>query len=237
MRFAPVFCVPFLCVLSCSSAPKPPVDTGSDAVGNGDGDGGSGSPSTDGPKPPDGPGMSTDAGMSSDPGGDGDAQPGEGGPGHEDASTSTPDFTDTARCKAPGLVWKSGAKTMYESYPEPGSVECIEFSGCKYEGLFSACSGKKSEAWVAAHNIVAVFPDFDDLELHDLCLRMGDKVIVATVYDQCADDDCDNCCTDHKGAANQLIDVEEYTEQRWGVLRDGDVEWADLGPTQGAGCE
>ena len=58
---------------------------------------------------------------------------------------------------------------------------------------------------------------------------------MATVYDQCGDHDCNGCCTDHKGDADQLIDLEIYTHERFGV-EDGDVEWADLGPTQGMGC-
>ncbi len=147
-----------------------------------------------------------------------------------------PHYDDVSRCADPKLVWKTGAKTMYESYPAPGSRECIEFSGCDYVGLFSACPDKKSETWVAAHNIVAVFPDFQNLQLHDLCLRQGNKVIVATVYDECADSDCDGCCTEHQRDRQQLIDVEKYTEARWGVLTDSDVEWADLGPTRSGAC-
>jgi hypothetical protein len=143
---------------------------------------------------------------------------------------------DPARCNDPGLVWSSGAKTHYESYPEPGSRECIEFSGCKYEGLFAACEQKRSLEWVASHNIVAVFPDFGSLELHDICVRGPDgELIVATVLDTCGDHDCDGCCTDHKGDADQLIDLEVHTNDRFGA-EDGRVEWADLGPTEGGGC-
>lgn len=149
---------------------------------------------------------------------------------------STASGDDTSLCDDPNLVWKTARKTNYTSYPEPGSEECIEFNGCMWEGLFAACNGKKSEEWVASHNIAAVFPDFGELRLHDLCLRQGTKRIVVTVLDTCGDSDCDGCCTRNKGDADLLIDLESYTNERWGVP-DGRIEWADLGPTRGSGCD
>lgn len=138
-------------------------------------------------------------------------------------------------CADPNLVWKSANKTNYTSYPDPGSEECIKFNGCTWAGQFAACNDKKPEAWVSSHNIVAAFPDFNALELHDLCLRKGTKTLVVTVLDTCGDSDCDGCCTQNKGNADQLIDIESYTNDRWGVP-DGRIEWADLGPTKGDGC-
>ena len=138
-------------------------------------------------------------------------------------------------CDNPNLVWQSGAKTNFTSYPDPGSPECIQFSGCKYEGLFAACSQMESKSWVQAHNIVSVFPDFNQLQLHDVCLKSGSMTIVATVLDQCADSDCSGCCTQNRGSASELIDVESFTNDRWGV-GDGRIQWADLGPTTGSGC-
>ena len=102
--------------------------------------------------------------------------------------------------------------------------------------MFAACNDKKPESWVEAHNIVAAFPDFDTLELHDLCLKSADKTIVVTVLDTCADSDCDGCCTQNQADNDQLIDLESYTNQRWGV-DDGQIQWADLGPTTGDGCD
>jgi hypothetical protein len=139
-------------------------------------------------------------------------------------------------CAAPGLVWKTANKTTYTSYPDPGSEECIKYSGCEYEGMFAACDDTKPKSWVMSHDIVAAFPDFDTLQLHDLCLRSGSKTIVVTVIDTCGDSDCDGCCTENKGNADELIDIESFTDARWGV-EDGRIEWADLGPTQGGGCE
>ncbi len=143
---------------------------------------------------------------------------------------------DAAACQAAGLVWRSGRKTNYTSYPEPGSEECIAYSGCKYEGLFAACEGKRSEDWVRAHNIAAFFPGFGSMRLHDLCIRRGDRSMVVTVYDTCGDGDCNGCCTRNQGSAEALVDLEHYTNARFG-LADGPIEWADLGPTRSAGCD
>lgn len=142
---------------------------------------------------------------------------------------------DAAACESGSLQWRSANKTNYTSYPDPGSDECVKYNGCMWAGQFAACDGKKSEQWVAAHNIVAAFPGFASLKLHDLCLRARGKTIVVTVYDTCSDSDCDGCCTENRGRADQLIDVESYTEKRWGVA-DGPIEWADLGPTRSGGC-
>ena len=132
------------------------------------------------------------------------------------------------------MVWKTANKTNFESYPAPGSAECIEFNGCAYEGQFATCDGTFSLDFVKTHNIVAAFP-LKPLSLHDLCLKKGDKTIVVTVYDTCGDSDCNGCCTKNKGSQDELIDVEKYTDQRWGVA-DGVIQWADLGPTKGTGC-
>ncbi len=140
----------------------------------------------------------------------------------------------TTPCEDPDLVWKTGRKTNYTSYPEPGSEECIVYNGCTWAGQFAHCSGVRSEAWVASRDIAAVFPDAG-LAGHDLCLRAGERVMVVTAIDTCGDSDCDGCCTRNKGDADALIDLESYTNARWG-LADGAVEWADLGPNPSA-CE
>ncbi len=156
--------------------------------------------------------------------------------GHPNAGgTTAGGSSSTAVCNSAALTWKSANKTNYTSYPDPGSEECIKYNGCTWAGQFAACDGTKPEAWVAAHNIVSAFPDFSALKLHDLCLRKGQNTIVVTVLDTCADSDCSGCCTQNKGSATELIDIESYTDARWGVP-DGSIEWADLGPTTGSGC-
>ena len=98
-----------------------------------------------------------------------------------------------------------------------------------WAGWFAHCDEQQSEAWVAAHAIAAMFPD-TGYELHDICIRSGERTMIVTVYDTCGDDDCDGWCTRNKGEADALIDLESFTNARWG-LPDGDLEWADLGPT------
>jgi hypothetical protein len=137
----------------------------------------------------------------------------------------------------PGLTWKTANETNFTSYPAPGSAECIQFSGCQYEGQFAACPNTESQAWVMAHNIVSVFPDFNTLQLHDLCLHdpgTGQSIVV-TVLDQCSDSDCSGCCTQNKGGLDELIDVEINTYMRFNN-NDTPIKWADLGPTAGSGC-
>lgn len=138
-------------------------------------------------------------------------------------------------CADPGLSWKTAHKTNYTSYPDPGSEECIKYNGCTWAGQFATCSGKKSEAWVEAHDIAALFP-LGGYGLHDICIKSGTKTMVVTVYDTCGDSDCSGCCTQNKGSKDALVDLESYTNARWG-LPDGAIEWADLGPTTGSGCD
>ena len=45
--------------------------------------------------------------------------------------------------------WQSASLTNYESYPDPGSVECVQYNGCKWSGQFYGVRGKKSENWEA----------------------------------------------------------------------------------------
>ncbi|HXU83810.1 MAG TPA: hypothetical protein VN914_20590, partial [Polyangia bacterium] len=138
-------------------------------------------------------------------------------------------------CTSSNLTWKTASKTYYTSYPAPGSEECIVYSGCQYQGEFQECSQRKSKEWVMAHNIVAFFP-LGKMGLHDLCLKSGSKTIRVTVFDTCGDNDCNGCCTDNKGSADALIDLESYTNKRFGVA-DGRIQWADLGPTITKGCD
>ena len=149
--------------------------------------------------------------------------------------SGTATSTATSRCETPGLVWKTANKTEFTSYPDPGSEECIKYSGCQYEGMFAGCGPTMPLSWVQSHDIVSVFPDFATLKHRDLCLKSGSKTMVVLVIDTCADSDCSGCCTQNKGSANELIDIESFTAARFGVS-DGPIQWADLGPTKGDDC-
>jgi hypothetical protein len=126
------------------------------------------------------------------------------------------------------LDWKPARLTEFTSYPEPGSEECEEFSGCKYAGYFEFVDGQQTEEWVEAHNIAAVHSDdAGDYALKTLRVRHGDARIDVTVYDMCSDSDCDGCCTQNRGSAGFLVDLESYTYARFGV-DDDYVEFACL---------
>jgi hypothetical protein len=128
------------------------------------------------------------------------------------------------------LTWRPAEMTNFTSYPDPGSAECIQFSGCKYEGMFAAFGSEvKSMQWVMDHNIAAVHEkDFDNYVGKTLRLRQDGKMIDVVVYDECADTDCNGCCTrnaDRNGGF--LIDIEIFTFMRFGVP-EGPIEWACL---------
>jgi hypothetical protein len=119
--------------------------------------------------------------------------------------------------------------TTFTSYPDPGSEECTAYNGCTWAGQFAALDGKQTEQWVSEHNIVAVHSkDFDAYKLKTLRLRKDGREIDVTVYDMCSDSDCSGCCTENAQPSGNLIDVEKYTVERFGVTPDGEVEWTCL---------
>ena len=122
-------------------------------------------------------------------------------------------------------VWYQARLTWYQSYPEEGSEECLKFNGCEYAGLFAFADTKKSEEWVRENNIIAVHSAHARwLRLEQLRLRINPedttKEIVGTVYDMCADSDCNGCCTRNVGDAGYLIDLEISTLKRLGFTKD-----------------
>ncbi|WP_438033847.1 hypothetical protein [Sorangium sp. So ce204] len=128
-----------------------------------------------------------------------------------------------------GVVWQTASLTEFESYPDPGSEECIEYNGCTWAGQFAALDGKQPESWVRENNIAAVHSkDFERYKLKTLRLRKNGKEIDVKVYDMCADSDCSGCCTRNAQPSGYLIDIEKYTAQRFGVPASGQVEWRCL---------
>ncbi|WP_437751599.1 hypothetical protein [Sorangium sp. So ce1389] len=128
-----------------------------------------------------------------------------------------------------GVVWQTASLTEFESYPDPGSEECIEYNGCTWAGQFAALDGKQPESWVRENNIAAVHSkDFERYKLKTLRLRKDGKEIDVKVYDMCSDSDCSGCCTRNAQPSGNLIDLEKYTAQRFGVSASGQVEWRCL---------
>ncbi|HVR60564.1 MAG TPA: hypothetical protein VMU50_01630 [Polyangia bacterium] len=157
-------------------------------------------------------------------GGGGGGSSGSGGTSGADAPGGTGGMIDNAT-----LTWKAATLTDFTSYPDPGSAECIQFSGCMYEGMFAAFGDEvKSQQWVMDHNIASVHQkDFNMYVGRTLRLRKDDKMIDVVVYDECSDSDCNGCCTRNAMPSGFLIDIEKYTFMRFGVP-DGQIEWACL---------
>lgn len=121
--------------------------------------------------------------------------------------------------------WHRATLTNYESYPEPGSEECIAYNGCEWAGQFYGVDGKRSESWIASHNIVAIhLKDWRSFGNKFLQLRQGNRTIVVHALDACSDADCEGCCTANLGANKYLIDIEKFTMQRFGS-GEGDVDF------------
>ena len=113
--------------------------------------------------------------------------------------------------------WRRAALTNYESYPDPGSVECVKYNGCKWAGQFYGVNGKKSKKWVARNNIAAVHQKhWRRYGGKYLRLRQSSREIVVKVLDLCSDSDCNGCCTNNLGGDGYLIDIEKYTMERFG---------------------
>jgi hypothetical protein len=150
---------------------------------------------------------------------------GGGGGGSSSPDMSVPDMS--VPDMAGPLVWHKANLTNFESYPDPDSDECRLYHGCDYEGLFAFVDGQQSEAWVMAHNIIAVHSKDEQYALKTFRIKQGANQIDATVYDECADSDCSGCCTRNSQETGFLIDMEKYTMQRFGS-GDGIVDWACL---------
>ncbi len=115
--------------------------------------------------------------------------------------------------------------TNYNSYPEAGSEEAIMYNWATWEWQFYWLSDKKAESWVKANNIVAVhLKDWWKFWMKTLKLKQWNKEIMVKAYDACSDSDCDDCCTKNLWNNDYLIDIEEYTMQRFGSW-EWDVEF------------
>ena len=129
-------------------------------------------------------------------------------------------------------VWSKANLTWYISWPDPGSEECEVYNGCEWAGYFAGLPDQRTEEWVSEHNIISIHEkDWDKYKLKTFRLRQNGRTIDATVYDKCADSDCEGCCTQNAGELGFLIDIESYTCERLSGTKDGCdgvVEWTCL---------
>ena len=129
-------------------------------------------------------------------------------------------------------VWNKANLTWYISWPDPGSEECVVYNGCEWAGYFAGLPDQQTEEWVSEHNIISVHEkDWGKYKLKTFRLRQNGRTIDATVYDKCADSDCEGCCTQNAGELGFLIDIESYTCERLSGTKDGCdgvIEWTCL---------
>ena len=124
---------------------------------------------------------------------------------------------------AADTVWNKANLTWYISWPDPGSEECVVYNGCEWAGYFAGLPDQQTEEWVSEHNIISIHEkDWGKYKLKTFRLRQNGRTIDATVYDKCADSDCEGCCTKNAGELGFLIDIESYT------CCDGVIEWTCL---------
>ena len=97
-------------------------------------------------------------------------------------------------------VWNKANLTWYISWPDPGSEECVVYNGCEWAGYFAGLPDQQTEEWVSEHNIISIHEkDWGKYKLKTFRLRQNGRTIDATVYDKCADSDCEGCCTQNAG--------------------------------------
>lgn len=148
----------------------------------------------------------------------------------KEVEVQNPGSQDVSTTKVDAEVWRKANLTNYESYPLPGSPECVEFNGCTWAGMFAFLNDKQTLSWVKANNIISIHSkDAGKYKLKTFRIRQGSKQIDAKVYDNCADSDCNGCCTinANENGIGFLIDLEKYTVQRFGS-GSGIVEWRCL---------
>ena len=133
---------------------------------------------------------------------------------------------------AADTVWNKAYLTWYISWPDPGSEECVVYNGCEWAGYFAGLPDQQTEEWVSEHNIISIHEkDWGKYKLKTFRLRQNGRTIDATVYDKCADSDCEGCCTKNAGERGFLIDIESYTCERLSGTKDGCdgvIEWTCL---------
>ena len=150
----------------------------------------------------------------------------------ESVLESSSAMESTAAEPAADTVWNKANLTWYISWPDPGSEECVVYNGCEWAGYFAGLPDQQTEEWVSEHNIISIHEkDWGKYKLKTFWLRQNGRTIDATVYDKCADSDCEGCCTQNAGELEFLIDIESYTCERLSGTKDGCdgvIEWTCL---------
>lgn len=130
--------------------------------------------------------------------------------------------------------WSKASGTIYDSWPKPGSTECVDYDGCKWAGQFNSLDGgskqcccKNGAKWLDGGNgqYACRFPESlvkqfkmaatwnEDASLLGKKLKVKiagkSKAVNVNVLDVCKDADCDGCCSDNASNGKyKLLDLE-----------------------------
>eukprot|EP00798_Chlamydomonas_sp_ICE-L_P023707 gene23707-9249_t len=132
--------------------------------------------------------------------------------------------------------WSPAVGTIYDSWPKPGTVECVDYSGCHWAGQFSTVTagpakgpcapGAKMlnggtgvvecrwpEETVRSWSMASTYsrdPSLLQKKL-EVMVEGSTKVVTVQVLDVCADSDCEGCCKSNTGDRKwKLIDLEKW---------------------------
>lgn len=132
--------------------------------------------------------------------------------------------------------WSMAVGTAYDSWPKPGTKECVQYSGCKWAGQFSTKdAGSKApcktpakwlnggngvmgcrypelvvKSWSVAANFGKRYSLFNK-KVQVMVEGKPSKVVTVNVIDKCADADCGSCCSTNTGKGKYpLLDLEKW---------------------------
>ncbi|GLC60582.1 hypothetical protein PLESTB_001630300 [Pleodorina starrii] len=149
--------------------------------------------------------------------------------------SSTPPPPPTAVSGCPS-GWSAAVGTIFDSWPKPGTVECVDYSGCTWAGMFSTLDGGSAapcrngaqwlnggngnfgcrfpESTVRNWNMAATYQLDSSLLGKKLQVMVEGKptvTVTVNVKDVCSNSDCNGCCNRNTGNKKwKLIDIEKW---------------------------
>ncbi|GLC39982.1 hypothetical protein PLESTM_000976000 [Pleodorina starrii] len=132
--------------------------------------------------------------------------------------------------------WSAAVGTIFDSWPKPGTVECVDYSGCTWAGMFSTLDGGSAapcrngaqwlnggngnfgcrfpESTVRNWNMAATYQLDSSLLGKKLQVMVEGKptvTVTVNVKDVCSNSDCNGCCNRNTGNKKwKLIDIEKW---------------------------
>jgi hypothetical protein len=138
--------------------------------------------------------------------------------------------------------WRPAIGTVFDSWPQLGTRECADYSGCKWAGCFSQISAgwsastcrrgstwrdygpgtdflcRWTEATVAKWSMAATWdrdPTIQRKQVEVMVEGRPGATVTVNVGDVCKDSDCAGCCSKNTGnGAWTMIDMEKVPASR-----------------------